>query len=159
MALIIEDGTIVAGANSFTTDAELTAYATARGVTLPATEAERDILQIKATDFLNSFEPSMSGVRASSEQELIYPRRDVEIYGYSVASDSIPLTLKKALLEAAIVANTTTLLTNEVSQNEQRKKIDSLEISYFSGGKKTKASFQSVQNYLAPLLRDTLARC
>ena len=47
MALIIEDGTIVTGANSFTTDAEFVAYAALRGLVIPATEAERNPLQIQ----------------------------------------------------------------------------------------------------------------
>ena len=52
MALIIEDGSIVEDANSFTTDAEFVAYADARGYTLPDTESVRDQLQIKAMDYL-----------------------------------------------------------------------------------------------------------
>ena len=57
MALIIEDGTVVAGANSFATDAELQAYAAVRQVSLPAAQAEREALLITAIDYIVSKEP------------------------------------------------------------------------------------------------------
>src|SRR5690606_40416418 len=54
--LIVEDGTIVAGANSFVTEAEIVAYALARGTNLPhTTDEELDavaVLGIKAMDYL-----------------------------------------------------------------------------------------------------------
>ena len=63
MALIIETGAIIADANSFTTDAEFVTYAALRGFTIPATESERNTLQIKAVDYLFSKELSMKGAR------------------------------------------------------------------------------------------------
>ena len=50
MALIIEDGSIVSGANSFVTAAEMVAYASLRGVTIPAsttTQEQQLILSIE----------------------------------------------------------------------------------------------------------------
>ena len=154
MALIIEDGSIVANANSYTTDSELIAYASARGVTIPVLEADRDILQIKAVDFINSNESDMQGIRTDSTQVLSFPRVGVYANDYYVESDVIPLTLKNAQLEAAIVAYTQTLITRETTQNIQKEKVDALEVSYFANGKRTKTNFNTVFNYLSPVLKD-----
>ena len=48
MALIIEDGTIVDGANSFVTAAELVTYADDYGLSIPATTAEQERLLRRA---------------------------------------------------------------------------------------------------------------
>ena len=48
--LIIEDGSIVANANSFATDAELKAYANIRGFVIPATQPAREALLVQAMD-------------------------------------------------------------------------------------------------------------
>ena len=102
MALVIETGLIVTGANSFTTDAELLAYALDRGITLPSLEADRDILQIKAVDYLTSKEDRFKGCRVSELQTLLYPRHSVYANGFLVASNVIPQNLKNAQMESAI---------------------------------------------------------
>ena len=154
MALIIETGAIIANANSYTTDAELVAYALARGVTIPALESDRDILQIKAVDFINDNEQSMQGTRTDSTQELSFPRVSVYVHDYLIGSNTIPTTLKKAQLEAAIVAYTQTLITSETLQNVSKEKADVLEVSYFQNGKRTTTNFSTVYNYLSPVLAD-----
>ena len=50
MALVIEDGSRVAGANSYVTLAEARAFASARGVTLSAVDATLEPFVIKAFD-------------------------------------------------------------------------------------------------------------
>lgn len=155
MTLIIEDGSNVTNANSFNTDVELTTYATARGLTLPATEAERDILQILAMDFITDNEDDMQGFRVTSDQELSFPRVGVEIHGHLNESDKIPTTLKKAQNEASIAAHTQTLLTNSSTNNIQKEKVDVIETSYFKGGSISKARLDRVWNYLNPVLNPT----
>ena len=153
MAIVIEDGTIVANANSYTTDAELVAYAADRGLTLPATSTERDILQVLATDYLN--DQNYKGYRADpSNQYMSFPRSGVYAYDRVIASDEIPKELKFAQMEAAIAANSLTLLTNESKSNVQREKMDVLEVSYFSGGAWTKTHLARVSNYLSEFLED-----
>lgn len=134
MALIIEDGSIVPNANSFTTDAELQAYALARNITLPATEAERDSLQILAMDYLFSVEHKLKGCRVSIEQELPYPRVGVCANGFDVPSDTIPKAVKNAMMELAMQAHVSDLLINKTNKNVASEKVDVIEVSYFSGG-------------------------
>lgn len=155
MTLIIEDGSIVDNANSFTTDAEFVAYAAARNLTLPATEAERDVLQLLAMDFIVSNEDCMQGYRVDIDQELSFPRRSVVVHGFLVPSDQIPNTLKKAQMEAGIVSQTVDLLPNSSVQNVQREKLDTLEVAYFKGGKKSQLNVQSIYTFLSPVLKQT----
>ena len=153
MALIIEDGSIVAGANSFTTDAEFVAYAAARNLTLPATEAERDALQILAVDYLFSKETEMKGYRVSQDQTLMYPRKGVCAYNFNVASDAIPTSLKNAQMELGIQANTSGLLINATSQNIASISLDGvISESYFSGGSWEQVRTDRADAYLDPLL-------
>ena len=152
MTLIIENGSNVANANSFNTDAELTAYASARGLELPATEAERNILQTLAMDFINDSEDDMQGYRVTSDQELSFPRTGVTIHGYLNESNKIPVTLKKAQNEASIAAYSQTLLTNSTTNNIQKEKVDVIETTYFKGGSISKVRLDRVWNYLNPVL-------
>jgi len=152
VALIIETGAQVAEANSFTTDAELTAYALARGVTLPATEAERDVLQIKAVDYLFSKESLMQGSRIAKTQALMYPRNGVSVHGFDVDSDEIPEQLKSAQLEAGIALSTQEILINSSSSNVTKEKVDVIEVEYSDGGKYDFVRLDKVDTYLKPLL-------
>ncbi len=152
MALIIEDGTNVAGANSFNTDVELVAYAAARSFELPVTESERDVLQIQAMDFITSNEDDMQGHRITSDQELSFPRSGVVVNGFAIASTEIPSTLKKAQNEASIAAYTQSLIVNESVSNVQSEKVDVLATSYFKNGSKTTVKLDRVYNYLSPIL-------
>ena len=153
MALIIEDGTIVAGANSFVTDAELLAYADVRGVSLPPTSAAREALLAGAMDYLFSKEPMMKGCRVSADQALPYPRQDVCFNGFEISKTTIPSLLKQSQIESAIAASTIALLPTESLQNVQSTKVDVLEISYFQGGSMTTVNLQAVDAKLKPLLK------
>lgn len=160
MSLIIEDGSQVANANSFVTDAEYTTYSTARGLTVGATVSDREQELIKAVDYLQSVENSLQGYRSSSTQELIYPRQGVTLYGYVLASDKIPKELKNAQMEAAIYATSGSLLANTTNNNIKSEKLDTLEVEYFKGGNSTNTQLTRVNAQLRPLLEDadTLVR-
>lgn len=77
MSLIIEDGTIVAGADSFATAAELVTYAANYGITIPATEPEQEVLLRRAALQMSAL--SWKGSIVSAIQSLSWPRRDVYI--------------------------------------------------------------------------------
>ena len=149
--LIIEDGTIIANANSYTTDAELVAYAAARGLTIDATESARDILQIKATDFLEGKIYIGSKVEPDN-QYLMFPRSNVYAFERTIDSDEIPRELKYAQMEAAIAAYSQSLLVNSSENNTQRETLGSLEVEYFSRGSSERIRLDRVNNYLSPFL-------
>lgn len=100
MALIIEDGTGVAGANSYVTVAEFEAYALERGVTLTGTPTSEQLL-IRAMDYLESL--SYIGEIASMGQALQWPRYGVYIdCYYFISNTTIPNLLKNAQMATAI---------------------------------------------------------
>jgi len=150
MSLIIEDGTIVSGANAFNTDAEFTAYALSRGVTLPGTEDERDVLQILAMDAFTSDEDDLKGYRVSSEQELPYPRSGVYANCFAIPNDSIPKGIKKGLLELSIQAKDGDLLVSAEVENIKKDKLGPLETEYFEGGSSIKVITEKADAYLKP---------
>jgi len=155
MTLIIEDGTTVSNANSYTTDAEFTAYAAERGITIPATEADRDILQVKAKDYIDGL--SFKGYRADpSNQYLSFPRTGVYAYDRTIASDEIPKEIKWSQMEAGIAAYTQDLLVNESKSNVASESMDVLSVSYFSGGAWTKVRLARVMNFIKPFLSNNL---
>lgn len=95
MAIIVEDGSDVANANSWVSRAEAIAFAAARGVTL-ADSTATDILIIKAMDYLESMRPQYVGTRTYDDQTLSFPRTGLTIDGLAFADDEIPPQLKSA---------------------------------------------------------------
>lgn len=153
MALIIEDGTIVAGANSFVTDAEFTAFADLRNVELPTDLADREALLIKAMDYLLSVENQMQGERVDAGQTLPYPRTNVYAFNFAIPSDSIPSGIKSAQMQAGISASTFDLLPSGQINNVASEKVGQLERSYFNGGSYTTAQTKAIDAFLKPFLK------
>ena len=153
MALIVEDGSIVTGANTYVTDAEYVAYAAARGKTIASTAANREIQLIKAMDYIESHRAKFKGTKFSQDQALQWPRYGVYIDSYYLDSDAIPVELKSAQMEAAIFINSSEILKSGTTQNIQREKLASLEIAYFSGGSYEVTRTDTVDAYLDVLLK------
>ena len=97
MAIVIEDGSIVSGANSYASEAELQAYADARGVIIAGLAVE-DL--IKAMDYLE-VQPFI-GLKATQGQPLQWPRDGVVIDGWAYTSTNLPDELKEAQLVIAM---------------------------------------------------------
>jgi hypothetical protein len=156
MALIIEDGSQVVGANSYVSDVEYVAYAALKGLTIGATDALREIELLRAMDYLQNLEQSWQGTRASSTQDLSFPRYNVLLYGYLLSSDKIPKELKNGQFEAAFYSNGNSLLISGEESNVASFSVDgAVSESYFKGGSSAKVRLDAVQAMLRPLLEDT----
>ncbi|MFT6347030.1 MAG: hypothetical protein ACJAYB_000011 [Psychromonas sp.] len=157
MALIVETGAGVASAESFTTDAEFVAYAAKFGVTLPALESDRDILQRKAIKLILQYESrnSFKGLKVDPlNQNLPYPRKYVYIHCELLASNVIPHQLKTAQLEAGLIANTgQSLITDETVQDLKVGKLNNMEAEFHKGGAYSTKTFSSVRNALSDLFK------
>jgi hypothetical protein len=105
LTLIVEDGSQVADANSYTDLTTVRAFATKRGKVLPATDADLEVLVIKAMDYVESFGERYKGKRVAATQALSWPRECVSLFGFEVAIDEIPSQLVSALCQAVIDAN------------------------------------------------------
>lgn len=140
MTLIIEDGSIVPGANSYVTAEEIIEYAEERGVSIvtgsPASPIPEsvDVLAIKAMDFLMLYDDKWQGYVADSDQDLAWPRKAVYVHGQRIASNVIPLRIKRAQMALAMeVHNGTILIPGGSISGEAfvtREKIGPIETEY-----------------------------
>lgn len=99
MALTIENGSIVAGADSLATAAELVIYAANFGRTIPATEAAQESLLRRAALEMNAL--PWNGTLVSVDQALAWPRYDVKRGSWLLPSDEIPAQIKAGQMALA----------------------------------------------------------
>lgn len=157
MALVIEDGSIVASANSFVTRAEIIAYAAARGVTI-ADEAASDVLAIKAMDYLQTL--CYKGDPVDEAQTTPFPR--MGLVDGDTTDDyehSIPAGIKNAQLQLALDANAGIILTASANPTAdlKRSKVGPLEREFFAPASLTldgSAPLTVAKALLAPFLCD-----
>ena len=101
-SLVVEDGTGVEAASSYVDVVYARAYATARGVTLSATDATLDQYLIKAMDYLESLRDRYKGKKTDPTYSLQWPRTGVTIDSTPIDSDVIPAELKQAQVQLAM---------------------------------------------------------
>ena len=157
MALTPEDGTIVEDADTFATVAECQAYAAARGLTLPATDAAVEILLIKASDFLFSLENDFQGVRTDpTNQVLPFPRTGVYLYGIEFSEDAIPKILKDGQCQLAFDASLTDLLATGAGRVIKKEGVGALQVEYGDDGvSNPQAQLSAALNILDPLFKES----
>ncbi len=133
MALIIEDGSIVAGANSFATVVECRAYCDARALVLPTADADVEVLLINAADYLFTLEEDYQGLRVDSTQVLPFPRETVILYGADI-SGTIPQILKDGQSRLAFDATTTTLQATGAGRVTKEETVGPVGVEYAEDG-------------------------
>lgn len=146
MALIIEDGSIVANADSYVTTAEITAYANKRGFTVPASESDLEKIAILAIDYMQS--KKYIGNLVEAGQALAFPRREIE----DLADDVIPQAIKNAQIELAIAAHTNDLLMSEPTATVQSESTGTTSTTYL-GGLSSAFVSERVNMFLSQYLR------
>ena len=156
MALIVETGAGLVDSESYASVAEADAYHANRGctpwfdVSKMTTEIKEQCLR-RATDYIEQvYGQSFHGYRVSSTQALAFPRVDVELNGYYIASDIIPTILKSATITLAYKAAQGNLAP-DLGQTVKREKVDVLEVEYMDGASAVKR-LREIDNILAPLL-------
>lgn len=105
MTIIVEDGSIVSGANSYITLAEARAYGAARGVILTAIDADLEPIVHKSMDYFESFSKQFKGERVERDQPLSFPRTDLWIEGFSWSASEIPRQAINAVLSLCLEIN------------------------------------------------------
>jgi len=147
--IIVETGSIVAGANSYVSTATLTTYAADRGVTLTG---DLTVLLLKAMDYVDNL--PFKGIKSTKDQPLQWPRLSVYVDGYPVNGTEIPSILKNGLMECAIAI----FQNNDPLQNSpiaiKRQKVDVIEVEYADGAAQYEIN-RRVMNYLKKLLGST----
>lgn len=126
--IVVEDGTVVTGANSYCTTDELDTYASDRGYTLTGTYGDQSEILIKANDYLEG--QDFIGVKSSRAQPLVWPRYDVYIEGWLQPSNTIPPELKTAQLAIALAIDAGNDPLAVIDRAVKREKVDVIEIEY-----------------------------
>lgn len=100
MALIVEDGTGKADAESYSTAAELVSYAEKYGRTIPDTEAAQEALLRRSADAMNGMK--WKGRKTHSTQALAFPRTGAEVDGEIKPSTLIPRQIQYGQMALAV---------------------------------------------------------
>ena len=130
-------------ANSYVTTAELSAYASQRGIVLNSADLES--LLFKSMDVLES--KQYKSELLNDAQSTLFPRMGV----------AIPRAIKQAQLMLAVAADTNDLLSATTEQVAKREKVDVIEVEYFENKDAVNGSplLILVNELLAPYLAST----
>lgn len=152
--IIVEDGTIVTGANSFVTTAELVTYAESLGITLVGDAAT---VLIKAGHYINSKEGQLKGYLVERDQPMAYPRTNLNIEGFDWSDVEIPRQVILCQLNLALdIAEGTDPFNPPVNPSRavKREKVDVIEVEYIGGDKQASLSRKSLwQALLSSLMK------
>jgi len=128
MALVIEDGSIVSGANSYVTLDEYRAWANLRGITASDSDAVLERYVLRAMDYFEQL--LFIGNKANENQLLQWPRTEALIDGYYADATEIPNQVKRAIYEAIKVEADGYSELNNQERRTIREKIGDIEIQY-----------------------------
>lgn len=152
MALVVEDGSGLSNSNSYATAAQADTYASDRGLSAwTGDTATKEAALIRATDYIEAtYREAWLGYRKTATQALSWPRSNVEVDLYPIASTIVPVEVRNATIELAIRALSEDLLADQ-TQRVKREKVDVLEIEYADGSDATKR-YPFVSRMLSPYI-------
>lgn len=104
MALIVENGSIVTGANTYVSRADYITFAASVGVTIANTDAA-DVQLIKAAQFIDQHEANLKGDRVERDQPMAFPRAGVIIDGWDWSHTEIPRNVILCQMQLALDIN------------------------------------------------------
>lgn len=155
MALVVEDGTGLANAESYASVAEATAYhnSVGSGDAWDAVDNKEAALR-KATNFLTQeYRGRWAGIRTTSVQRLDWPRSGVRWSdspsGWRSAT-SIPEELKFAVAELALRSESGDLLSDE-GRETLSESVGPISVTYAQGSSR-QTKFASVAGWLSSLV-------
>ncbi len=156
MALIVEDGAVVSGADSFLSIADARAMASDYGLSLPDDDDEAGVILRQGYLNLLASEKTLQGLRVSADQTGIFPRSGVYLNGFNVPSDAIPNEVKLAQMYGSDAINSGASI-NSVDTGESLASFDVKgvysETYQANSSKSTNATIQGVYNALHPLTK------
>jgi|SRR5210317_1526250 len=126
--LIVEDGSIVSGANTYVTVAEFTQFCSDRNITITSTYGDESELLIQAMDYFE--QQPFKGIKFIETQPLQFPRSDFYLDGYLTDSDAIPQLVKDAQITIAVSIMQGNDPLTTLDRSVKREQIDVLEIEY-----------------------------
>jgi hypothetical protein len=163
MALVVEDGTARADAESYCSVAAADTYHANRGNTVWAalTQTVKEQCLRKATDYLVAiYRNAWDGYRKTTTQALDWPRFMVPIkdnfllYGFGQIyydDASVPAGVQNGCAELALKVAGGTELAPDLGPEVLREKVGPIETDYAQGARQT-TRFYAVENMLQPYL-------
>ena len=155
MSLIVEDGSIVTGAESYISVADASTYHSNRGNAAwaaLATDAIREQCLRKATDYMEqAYRSRWQGCRIGETQALSWPRYDVNVEGYDVDSDVVPTAVKNACAEFALKAATAEL-SPDLTQGVVSESVGQISVTYDKSSPQA-TRYKAIDAILSPYLK------
>ena len=127
MAIVVEDGTLVSGANSYITLAEYKAWADERGITYGSDSLLSQQL-FRAHDYFETLR--FRGLKSDELQAMQWPRDQVLIDGYAVESFEIPKEVKLAIYELIKIEADGDSKLSPSEREVLSEQVDSIKITY-----------------------------
>jgi hypothetical protein len=158
MALVVEDGTGLANAESYVSVAAASTRQAVLGNTNWATliTAEMEEALRRATVHMTqAYRTRWTGMRINSAQALDWPRYGVVVDGYSVASDSVPADIANACADLAFKAASGDLAP-DIERAIIRERVGPLETEYSAHGTQV-TRYRAIDLALAPYLTGSSA--
>jgi hypothetical protein len=161
---------VTVGTDSYVTEAELTAYATARGITLVT---DLSVLLTKSLDYIDT--RSYIGTKTDSTQAMQWPRvlcgslgsnyYALNSYpsGYTYLtsceydSETVPTEIKNAQMIGAILIDGGNDLQPVIGQSVKREKIDVIEVEYQDGSTTGSSQFRALNDILRPFIKSSIS--
>lgn len=102
MALVVETGSIVAGADSYVSLDDARSIAANFGWALPEDDIQAESALRNGAAYIDLQEPALCGRRVSAEQSLAFPRTGLKLHGFPVVSNAIPIQVIRAQIAGAV---------------------------------------------------------
>jgi hypothetical protein len=135
MPLIVEDGSIVPGADSYVSLVDARALADKYGWVLPTDDTAAEAALRNGAIYVGLQEPFMCGSRVTN-QSLAFPRKDVTLYGFPVLPTSIPAQVIQAQVIAAVeYGNGTDVRASSDGRATSMERVEgAVTVQYFNNG-------------------------
>lgn len=156
--LVVEDGSLVDGADSYISLADARTYATKRGISVAADDTAADIQLRKAFDYLEAIGADYKGTKSDPAQLTQWPRKDVWVDDAELSYAVIPTVLKYAQVQlaAAIQGGINLTPTSDGSAFIVREKIGPIDTEFSEAINTSGVPIVRIaDSLLAPLLRRT----
>ena len=128
MALIVEDGSGVANANSYVSYAEYEAWALARAITVHGNQATTEEHILRTMDYIES--QNFIGRKANKSQSLQWPRTEVYVDSYSINANEIPKELKDSVYEVTVTVAAGNFALSVKDRQTTQEKIGEITVTY-----------------------------
>lgn len=158
MALTVEDGSGVSGADSYISLTDARAILTPLGQDLDAVDATAEQQLRNAVVYLESYRQQFKGCKVAKENPLQWPRYGVWIDGFAVLATEIPQELKDAQVFAAWeIENGGNLQQTTTGESVKLKEVGgAVKKEFFDTGPGSNLKvFTRVNDALSPLLKES----